>query len=163
MIRKSTFAATVLVAGFICLGLVARPVPVYAIGDGDVFSAGEPGEPQKSARVVNVTIRDAGGKLAFDPALVNVRLGEQIKFFVTNAGQLDHEFFLGSPEEISEHEDMMKKMPDMEHHDANVIRLKPTETKEIVWHFSKAGDFEYACLLPGHLEAGMFGKVDVAP
>ena len=49
----------------------------------------------------------------------------------------------------------------MEHNDANVIRLKPGATKEIVWHFSKAGNFEYACLLPGHLEAGMFGKVVV--
>jgi uncharacterized cupredoxin-like copper-binding protein len=150
-----------LVAGSIYLGLVARPAPVYATADGDVSSAGQPGDPGRSARAVNVTVGDADGKLMFDPALVKVRLGEQIKFVVTNAGQLDHEFFLGTPGEIAEHTDMMKKFPDMEHNDANVVRLKPGETKEIVWHFTKAGDFEYACLLPGHLEAGMVGKVAV--
>lgn len=159
MIRKSAFAATVLIAGLICLGVAARLLPVYANVDQDTFSAGEPGDPQKESRTVNVTMKDTDGKLTFDPALVKVRSGEQIRFVVTNAGQLDHEFFLGSPDEISKHEAIMKKFPDMEHNDANVIRLKPGETKEIVWHFTKPGDFEYACLLPGHLEAGMLGKV----
>ena len=157
--RIGLLPATVLVAGLIGLGIVAGPVPVYA--NQDAFSAGEPGDPTKSARILNVTMKDAGGKLVFDPALVKVRLGEQVRFVVANADQLDHEFFLGSPDEISEHADMMKKSPDMEHSDPNVIRLKPGETKEIVWHFTKAGDFEYACLLPGHLEAGMLGKVVV--
>ena len=156
--RIGRLAATVLAAGFIGLGIVAGPVPVYANIDQDAFSAGEPGDPTKSARIANVTMKDAGGKLVFDPALVKVRLGEQVRFVVANADQLDHEFFLGSPDEISEHADMMKKSPDMEHSDP---RLKPGETKEIVWHFTKAGDFEYACLLPGHLEAGMLGKVVV--
>ena len=111
MIRNNAFAAIVLVAAFIGLGVVARPVPVYANVDQDAFSAGEPGDPHQSARVVDVTIRDADGKLIFDPALVKVRLGEQIRFVVTNAGQLDHEFFLGNSDEISEHEDMMRKFP----------------------------------------------------
>jgi uncharacterized cupredoxin-like copper-binding protein len=161
MIRNSALTAMVLVAAFIGLGVVAPLAPLYAAANGDAFSAGEPGDAQASTRVANVTIRDADGKLVFDPAAVKVQLGEQIRFVVTNAGQLDHEFFLGSPDEISEHKDMMKKMPDMEQNDANVIRLKPGETKEIVWHFTKPGDFEYACLLPGHLEAGMLGKVVV--
>lgn len=162
MIKKNAFAATVLVTGLICLGLAARPVAVYPTARGDVFAAGEPDDSQKSARLVNVTMRDADGKLIFDPARLKVRLGEQIRFVVTNAGQLEHEFFLGSPDEISEHEDMMKNMPGMEHGDANVIRLKPGDTKELAWHFSKSGDFfGYACLLPGHLEAGMLGKVSV--
>lgn len=56
---------------------------------------------------------------------------------------------------------MMKKMPGMEHSAANVIALRPGEAKEIVWRFSKSGEFQYACLLPGHLEAGMFGKIAV--
>jgi|SRR5581483_3238674 len=161
MIRNNAVAVIVLVAAFIGLGVVAGPVQVYATADGGVLSAGERGDAQKSARIVTVAITDAGGKLIFNPALVKVRLGEQIRFVVTNAGQLDHEFFLGTPEEISEHEDMMKKMPGMEHNDGNVISLKPGATKEIVWYFTKPGDFEYACLLPGQLEAGMLGKVVV--
>jgi uncharacterized cupredoxin-like copper-binding protein len=161
MSRNNTFTAIALVAAFIGLCVVAPPASVYAAANDEVFSAGEPGDAQMSARIASVTIKDADGRLVFDPAVVKVRLGEQIRFVVTNAGQLDHEFFLGSPEEISEHKDMMKKMPGMEHNDANVIRLKPGETKEIAWHFTKPGDFEYACLLPGHLEAGMVGKVSV--
>lgn len=162
MIKNNASAATVLVASLICLGLVARAVPAaYAAVDNAAFAAGEPGDPAKSTRVVNVTIKDASGKLLFDPAIVKVQLGEQIRFVVVNTGQLDHEFFLGSRDEISEHEDMMNKMPGMEHGDANVVRLKPGEMKEIVWNFTKSGSFEYACLLPGHLEAGMFGEVVV--
>ena len=161
MSRNNPFAAIVLVAAFIGLSVVAPPASVYAAANDEVFSAGEPGDVQTSTRVASVMIRDADGTLSFDPAVVKVRLGEQIRFVVTNAGLLDHEFFLGSPEEISEHKDMMKKMSGMEHKDANVIRLKPGETKEIVWHFTKPGNFEYACLLPGHLEAGMFGKIIV--
>lgn len=161
MIRNKAFVAKVLVAALICLGVVARPVPVYANVEAEVFSAGEPGDPQQSARLVDVTIRDAGGELVFDPDLVKVKLGEQIQFVVTNAGQLEHEFFIGSSDEISEHEDMMKKMPGMERNDANLTSLKPGETKELTWHFTKPGNFEYACLLPGHLEAGMLGKVVV--
>lgn len=162
MTKTTRFIATTLVAGFIGFGVDAPPVPVYAKMDQDTFSAGEPGDAQKSARVVNVTMRDADGKLAFDPALVKVRLGEQVRFVVTNAGQLDHEFFLESSDRVSEHEDMMKTMPDMEYGGANAISLEPGETKEIVWLFNKAGEFEYACLLPGHREAGMFGKIVVA-
>lgn len=161
MIRNNRFVVKVLVAAFICIGVIARPAPAYAIVEADAFSAGEPGDPQQSARLVDVTMRDAGGELVFDPNLVKVKLGEQIRFVVTNAGQLEHEFFLGSSDEISEHEASMKTMPDMERNDVNLIRLKPGETKELIWHFTKPSDFEYACLLPGHLEAGMLGKVVV--
>ena len=49
----------------------------------------------------------------------------------------------------------------MEHDDPNGVRLAPKKTAEILWKFTKAGTFEYACLIPGHLEAGMHGKVIV--
>ena len=31
----------------------------------------------------------------------------------------------------------------------------------ILWKFTKRGAFEYACLIPGHFEAGMHGEVIV--
>lgn len=161
MIRNSSFAVISLATALIALCLVIRPATVAAAANGDMFSAGEPGDAQTSTRIASVTVRDADGTLVFEPALVKVQLDEQVRFVVTNAGQLDHEFFLGSADEILEHKDMMKNMPDMEQNDANVIRLRPGQTKELVWHFTKRGNFEYACLLPGHLEAGMLGKVTV--
>ena len=58
---------------------------------------------------------------------------------------------------------MMKKFPGMEHDEPYMAHVSPGKTDEIVWHFTKAGEFFYACLLPGHLEAGMIGKIVVAP
>jgi uncharacterized cupredoxin-like copper-binding protein len=49
----------------------------------------------------------------------------------------------------------------MAHVDANGKRLAPKQTGEIVWKFTKAGEFEYSCLIPGHREAGMTGTIVV--
>ena len=125
------------------------------------FSAGEPGDPKKPARVVQVTMREGDGKMMFVPDRVEVRKGEQIRFVLRNDGELEHEFVLATTEENLKHAEQMKKNPDMEHDDPNGKRLKPNATGEIVWHFTKAGTFEFACLIPGHREAGMFGTVIV--
>lgn len=55
----------------------------------------------------------------------------------------------------------MKKNPGMEHDDPNGKRLAPEMTSEIVWKFTKAGEFDYSCLIPRHREAGMIGMVVV--
>jgi uncharacterized cupredoxin-like copper-binding protein len=55
----------------------------------------------------------------------------------------------------------MKKFPDMEHDDSNGKRLAISEHRELLWRFTKAGEFEFACLIPGHYEAGMHGKIIV--
>jgi uncharacterized cupredoxin-like copper-binding protein len=55
----------------------------------------------------------------------------------------------------------MEKNPDMEHDDPNGRRLNPDGSSEIVWRFTKAGTFEFACLIPGHYESGMKGTVVV--
>ncbi len=55
----------------------------------------------------------------------------------------------------------MKKNPEMEHDDPNAKRVAPKKKSEIVWKFTKAGTFEFGCLIPGHREAGMTGTVVV--
>jgi uncharacterized cupredoxin-like copper-binding protein len=55
----------------------------------------------------------------------------------------------------------MKKFPNMEHADANMAHVKPSKTGEIVWQFTQAGEFQFACLQPGHFEAGMVGRLTV--
>jgi uncharacterized cupredoxin-like copper-binding protein len=125
------------------------------------FSAGEPGDPKRPSRTVNISLREGDGKMMFIPNTVDVRKGEQIKFILRNDGELDHEFMLATTAENDKHAELMKKFPDMEHDDPNGKRLQPKGTKEIVWRFTKAGKFEFACLIPGHREAGMVGKVTV--
>lgn len=126
-----------------------------------IFSAGEPGDPKKSARVVQVVMREADGKMLFVPDRLEVKRGEQVKFVLRNNGELEHEFVLATTAENLKHAEDMKKNPDMEHDDPNAKRVNPKKSGEFVWKFTKTGEFEYGCLIPGHREAGMVGTVVV--
>ena len=137
------------------------PIPASAHEDHGSFSAGEPGDPKKPARTIKVIMREDGKKMAFDPARITVRKGEQIRFVLENDGTDEHEFVLATALENRKHAELMKKFPDMEHDDPNAKRLAVGENGEILWKFTKAGTFEFACLIPGHREAGMLGKVVV--
>lgn len=144
-------------------------VPVAGAGPGSAghshdetaYAAGEPGDGRKPARVVLVTMGEADGKMSFIPDRIQVRTGEQVRFILKNNGEIDHEFVLATPEENLKHAEAMRKNPDMEHDDPNAKRIAPRGTVEIVWRFNRSGKFEFACLIPGHREAGMIGKVDV--
>lgn len=128
---------------------------------GESFAAGEPGDPKKPARIVQVTMGETNGKMVFMPARLEVKKGEQVKFVLRNNGELEHEFVLATTAENLKHAEAMKKNPEMEHDDPNAKRLAPKKTAEIVWKFNKVGEFEYACLIPGHKEAGMVGAIIV--
>lgn len=125
------------------------------------FSAGEPGNPKKAARPVKVVMKEADGKMLFAPDVITVKKGEQIRFVIKNEGELTHEFMLATKPENDKHAVLMQKYPDMEHDDPNGKTLQTKNSSEIVWKFTKAGEFEFACLIPGHREAGMHGKVIV--
>jgi uncharacterized cupredoxin-like copper-binding protein len=125
------------------------------------FSAGEPGDPKKPARIIQVTMNEGDGKMMYVPDRLEIKRGEQVKFMLRNNGALDHEFILASTAENVKHAEEMKKNPEMEHDDPNAKRLQPKKTMEIVWKFTKAGQFEYGCLIPGHREAGMTGTIIV--
>jgi uncharacterized cupredoxin-like copper-binding protein len=125
------------------------------------FAAGEPGDPKKAARTVFVTMTEDGKKMMYKPAVITVRKGEQIRFVLGNDGVESHEFVLATVAENRKHGELMQKFPDMEHDDPNAKRVAPYNNGELLWRFTKAGQFEYACLIPGHYEAGMVGKVIV--
>lgn len=155
-VTRSQLVASV--GGVAVAAVLASALPSYSH---ESFSAGEPGDPKKPARVVQVTMREGDGKMSFIPNHVEVRSGEQIKFLIRNNGELDHEFILASTPENLKHAEAMKKNPDMEHDDPNGKSVAPKKTAEIVWKFTKKGTFEYGCLIPGHREAGMIGTVVV--
>lgn len=119
---------------------------------------GREGDPKKASRIIKVDMRDS---MRFKPASIVVKRGETVRFVVHNDGKLLHEMVLGTVEEIRKHSELMKKFPEMEHADPHMAHVKPGATGEIVWQFTKAGDFQFACLQPGHFEAGMVGKVSV--
>jgi uncharacterized cupredoxin-like copper-binding protein len=129
--------------------------------DADHYSAGVPGNAKKPARTVTVVMSDDDGAMKFAPDKLDVKKGEQVRFVVQNKGALKHEFTLASVKDNDKHAEMMKKFPDMEHDDPNAKSVDPGKTAEIVWRFTKAGTFEFACLIPGHREAGMHGTVTV--
>jgi len=54
---------------------------------------------------------------------------------------------------------MMRKHPEMEHDDPNMLHVAPGKTGDMGWQFTKPGEFYYGCLEPGHYEAGMVGKI----
>ena len=125
------------------------------------YSAGEPGDATKPARIVQVTMTEAEGKMLFLTNRIAIKKDEQVKFMLRNNGELDHEFILGTTAENLKHAESMKKTPDMEHDDPNGKRVAPKKTDQIVWRFTQVGEFEYPCLIPGHREAGMFGTIVV--
>jgi uncharacterized cupredoxin-like copper-binding protein len=153
---------TIITAGVALLLASAAAVTITSAHvDQATFSAGEPGDPKKRSRTVLITMREGDGKMMFIPDKVEVKRGEQVRFILTNTGALEHEFILATTEENIKHAEQMKKNPDMEHDDPNGKRVAPAKKSEIVWRFTKAGTFEYGCLIPGHREAGMTGTVVV--
>ena len=127
-----------------------------------VFAAGAPGDPKKPARTVEMAMKETDdGKMLYEPNQIEVKRGEQIRFVLKNDGKVDHEFMLDSLANNAKHKAAMQKNPDMEHAESNGKRLAPEKNSEVLWRFTKAGTYEFACLIPGHYESGMHGTVVV--
>ena len=125
---------------------------------------GEPGDKAKITQTITVTINEtADGKMLFNPAQINVRKGQTVRLSIKNKGQMDHEFVMNTEPEIMEHKAAMAKFPDMEHDEPNNIKVLAGKSQDIVWKFSNDGAFTFACLIPGHFEAGMHGSLTVMP
>lgn len=127
-------------------------------GQSEETPFGHPGKPDKVTRTIEVQLRD---DMRFAPGVIRVKRGQTVRFRIRNTGQVDHEFVLGDKADIQSHADMMKQMPGMTHNDANMLRVAPGKSGEVIWAFTKPGKFLYACLVPGHWEAGMQGTVEV--
>ena len=119
---------------------------------------GREGDPKKATRTVRVGMADT---MRFDPAELVVKPGETVRFIVRNNGKVLHEMVIGTMKELKEHAEVMKKHPGMEHDEPYMAHVEPGRTQTIVWQFTKPGEFFYGCLIPGHFEAGMVGKVTV--
>lgn len=121
-------------------------------------AAGRAGDSAKVSRTIEVTMDDT---MRFSPSQISVKAGETIRFFVKNGGKVPHEMVIGMTSELKEHAEMMRQMPGMKHAEANMVNLAAGKRGGIVWQFDKAGMIDFACLIPGHMEAGMKGAIKV--
>lgn len=128
--------------------------------EGHGAEVGEPGDPKKVVRTFQVGM---GDDMKFRPAVITVRQGETIRFVVKNSGKLRHELVIGTRAELEAHAKEMEKNPEMEHDDPNAVHLDPGKTGDLIWKFTRTGEVPFACLIPGHMQGGMVGKVIVNP
>jgi uncharacterized cupredoxin-like copper-binding protein len=122
------------------------------------MSVGQAGEIDKVQRTLTLEMSDA---MRFTPSSIQVKSGETIRFILKNTGKVKHEFVLGTDKEIKEHDKLMKKHPNMVHDDPQMVSVPPGQTGEVIWYFTKPGKVSFACLQPGHFDAGMKGRINV--
>ena len=126
--------------------------------DSHETDAGQPGNPAMVSRTIEVTMDDT---MRFAPEQLSFKAGETVRFVVRNNGKIRHEMVIGSVDELQEHAEMMRTNPTMQHAEPNMVSLATGEKANLVWQFDKPGTYDFACLVPGHLEAGMTGKIEV--
>lgn len=147
-------------------------------GHDETTNIGKPGVASAATQTVNVTMYDS----YYEPEMINVKEGETVRFVIKNAGELVHEFNLGTAEQHEAHAPMMEMMVEhgileadkinrdvaksMQesmghgmHDEPNSALLEPGESTEIVWTFPDHAEIEFACNVPGHYDGGMVGEV----
>jgi uncharacterized cupredoxin-like copper-binding protein len=142
----------------------------------DTAAIGKPGNASAADRMVEITL----GEMYFEPADINVKAGETVKFVIRNTGRLLHEFNLGTAAMHAEHRKEMAGMMEsgaltptgmdhskmdhshMKHDDPNSVLIEPGQIGELTWTFPKAAELQFACNVPGHSEAGMVGEISIS-
>ena len=152
----------------ICLAIAAGPAKAHGESHAapkafdaskvEQTSFGRAGDPGRVDRTIRVAMSDA---MRFTPSVLEVKQGETVRFVLANRGKLLHEMVLGTAQDLKKHAQLMRNFPGMQHEDANMAHVKPGRTGELVWRFTQPGKFAFACLVPGHFEAGMTGTVVV--
>lgn len=155
-----------------------KPAAKSAAINTEEYPFGRAGDPKKAARTITIGMDDrmrfvagsqghgatdvrAGAAAHAMPGDIVVKRGDTVRFVVHNDGKLMHEMVIGTMKELKDHAELMRKFPDMEHDEPYMAHVGPGKRGEIVWQFTRAGEFHYACLVPGHMEAGMISKITV--
>ncbi len=147
--------------------LIAFPLVVLAHG-GAVHGSkpvvkeqkewGIAGDANQVQRTVVMTMTD---DMRFKPERLDIKQGETVRFVVKNSGKMLHEMVIGTRKELDEHAALMVKFPNMEHDEPYMAHVNAGQQADIIWHFNRPGEFEFACLIAGHYQAGMRGKIVV--
>ncbi|MFC3674080.1 cupredoxin domain-containing protein [Ferrovibrio xuzhouensis] len=154
MSRRRLVAAGAIVAGLLLAGPVAAHGPEPHGG----APTGQPGRPGTPARVVRIEMAEP---MRFIPDRITVRRGETVRFVFSNSDYRDHEFVIGDMAALQAHAEQMRRHPGMMHREVNAVTVSPWNEGELLWHFTRPGQVDFACLIPGHFEGGMRGVVIV--
>jgi uncharacterized cupredoxin-like copper-binding protein len=110
---------------------------------------GKPGDPSQVSRTINLTLLDN----MFLPPELTVTEGETIRFVLKNLGNNAHQFLIGTAEDL-------KKAANTRQKNKNLVRVNPSEQKELIWHFTHAGTVDFACPIKSHFDT-MHGRIIV--
>lgn len=138
--------------------LALLPAVALAHGGAVATGAGEPGQLADVQRTIRIGMDDA---MRYTPDALTVRRGDTLRLLVSNHGTVMHEILLGTSDEIEHHLRAMRRDPAMAHGAPYMAHVAPGEEAQLIWRFTQAGTLRYACLLPGHYEAGMTGTISV--
>ena len=116
------------------------------------------GDPGNVSRTIKIVMSD---DMKFSPNQISIKKDETIRFQIVNSGKAMHEMVIGTKKELDEHAAMMLKHPNMEHDEPYMAHVEPGKAQDLIWQFNRAGEFDFACLIPGHYQAGMVGKIKV--
>jgi uncharacterized cupredoxin-like copper-binding protein len=150
-------SACALFASAVCAQHASHGAHHSSIEDTAFGRAVDSGQAKRTVRV------EMSDQMRFAPAEVTVKRGEIVRFVPVNKGQVMHEMVLGTMSDLKKHAALMQKSPGMHHHEPHMTHVAPGASGELAWQFTRAGEFYFACLIPGHFEAGMIGKVTVKP
>jgi uncharacterized cupredoxin-like copper-binding protein len=127
-----------------------------------MMEVGMPADKTSGMTEIKISLTETeDGEMLFSPRQLDFKAGETVVFTITNEGDNPHEFVMDTVANNAKHKAVMDKFPEMEHDDPNAVRLEPGEKGTIMWTFANSGTFEFACLIPGHYEAGMYGALTV--
>ena len=165
MKSRRRFLATGLAAGVFALqrgafahGGPAHAPPAATEAPREQQPWGIAGDAAAVSRTIPIVMSD---DMRFVPDRIEPRLGETIRFTHENRGTVMHEMVIGTPEALAEHAALMERFPEMEHDEPWMAHVPPGGRSEMIWRFNRAGEFQFACLIPGHFQAGMIGTIKV--
>ncbi len=179
---KAAFSLALATIGLMAplTGSLAAPgAPGHGHGGSTAVLLGEPA-PRGQGRPVPIVMTD----FAYSMKTITVKVGETVRFIISNKGAVLHEFNINTEAEHAEHRPMMAMMmehgmitpekvinltmtmPDgskMDHTEPNSVLVEPGKSAEISWKFTKAGELQIGCNIPGHTEGGMVATLKVVP
>ena len=135
-----------------------HPSTAHAVNEQKAW--GIAGDAKAVRRTITIEMSD---NMRFSPSHIEVREGDTLRLRADNQGQVQHEIVIGAKATLDQHAEMMKNHPDMGHEEPDMKHVAAGQTGEIVWRFNRSGTFDFACLIPGHYQAGMTGTITVRP
>lgn len=168
VLAHANFARVLLSGAFVLIAVGSADVLAHTPAGGagmhsssmsrEQYAWGISGSADQITQTVTVSMTD---DMRFTPDRISVKLNQTVRFVVSNDGKILHEFVIGTKDELLKHAAMMEKFPNMVHDEPYMAHVDPGKSGEIIWTFNRLGEFEFACLLPGHYQAGMKGTIVV--